>query len=77
MGTYYVVDLSVSRDCDYTKGDTVVLAIISTRYPNAEEIETYLKKTNNRFAHLYVCNICEIDRMEDVIPFVEEIIDID
>ena len=77
MPKYYEVDLAKTKDYDYTKGDTVTIAVISSTYPDDEEIETYLKTSNHRFNKLYVCNIVEIDDMESVIPFVEEIIDLD
>lgn len=77
MKNYYEVDLANSRDYDYTKGNTVEIAVISSVYPNAKNIENYLTETNSRFSKLSVCNICEIDRMEEVIPFMEEIVDLD
>lgn len=74
---YYEVDLGKSRRTDYTKEDTVTIAVTCNSYPNPEDIERYLLETNSRFSKLKVCNIVEIDVMEDVIPFVEEIIDLD
>ncbi len=79
MTDYYEIELATSRDYDYTKGDTVTLAVISSTYPDPDEIENYLKETNNKFDNLKVCYIGEIDAvdMPNVIPFVEEIIDLD
>ena len=74
MSKYYEVDLGKTREYDYTKGDTVTIAVTSDTYPKANEIENFLEKTNSRFSKLKVCNICEIFAMNEVIPFVEEII---
>ena len=76
---YYEVELANSRDYDYTKGDTVMLAVLSDKYPEPEEIEDFLKKSDSRFKSLKVCYICgplSENETRDYIPFAEELIDL-
>jgi len=74
MMKWYEVDLAESREYDYTKGDTITIAVASSVYPNADDIDDFINQTNYSFSNLKTCNIVEIDKSEEVIPYVEKII---
>ena len=71
---YYEVDLAEYDNYDYTKGDTVMIVVISDAYPDTQMIEDYLKET--RFQGLKVCNISEIVEMDDVMPYAASVINL-